>query len=312
MQTSTTSQIEALHIKYKQLGNNASLIEIHQLAREGALLCDSDSLYFMSRFEPCREQKLYYLLKAAEQKNEHALYDLRKFKSVSFDYETYCQELLQKNAQNTKILIALQFRMLFHGEQKRVEDAMNSIHAMPNDTNYYDDILYLGVQCHAYQVPIRVWCKLHHPSSHASLTMQQSLFLFQEAHRFEHAPANSLVCIAACHLYGCDNLQPNYSQAVAFLQRATFATLDDTKGMAQFLLGECYFHGHGVQQNFKQAISHFVTAAKQHCADAQARLVSCCEQGLGMAVNVTLANKWRLIWQKNFKSSTCNKKNYLP
>lgn len=48
---------------------------------------------------------------------------------------------------------------------------------------------------------------------------------------------------------------------------------------AQFNLARCYYNGHGVTQDFKQAVEWFLKATEQGDADAQFQLGQICVKG---------------------------------
>ena len=61
---------------------------------------------------------------------------------------------------------------------------------------------------------------------------------------------------------------------------------------AQYQLGRCYYYGHGVRQDYAEAVKWFRKAAKQGIPDAQNKLGFCYDNGLGMKKNHVKAFEW--------------------
>ena len=64
---------------------------------------------------------------------------------------------------------------------------------------------------------------------------------------------------------------------------------------AQFNLGNAYYNGNGVPQDYKEAVKWYTKSAEQGFADAQCNLASCYEKGEGVSQDIEEAVKW---WKK--------------
>ncbi len=60
----------------------------------------------------------------------------------------------------------------------------------------------------------------------------------------------------------------------------------------QRALGWCYDQGHGVPQNYAQALHWYLLAARQGVADAQYRVGYFYQQGMGVQRNLAEAVNW--------------------
>ena len=64
---------------------------------------------------------------------------------------------------------------------------------------------------------------------------------------------------------------------------------------AQFNLGNVYYKGTDVPQDYKEAVKWYTKSAEQGFADAQCSLGSCYEKGEGVNQDIKEAVKW---WKK--------------
>ena len=64
---------------------------------------------------------------------------------------------------------------------------------------------------------------------------------------------------------------------------------------AQFNLGNAYYKGNGVPQDYKEAVKWYTKSAEQGFADAQCNLAACYEKGEGVSQDIEEAVKW---WKK--------------
>jgi len=64
---------------------------------------------------------------------------------------------------------------------------------------------------------------------------------------------------------------------------------------AQFNLGNAYYKGNGVPQDYKEAVKWYTKSAEQGFADAQCNLASCYQKGEGVSQDIEEAVKW---WKK--------------
>ena len=76
---------------------------------------------------------------------------------------------------------------------------------------------------------------------------------------------------------------------------------------AQFILGECYYYGWGVEQDYKQAVAWFIKAAEQGYAYAQCNLGVCYGYGQGVEQD----NKQAVAWfikaaEQGYATAQCN------
>ena len=62
--------------------------------------------------------------------------------------------------------------------------------------------------------------------------------------------------------------------------------------ISQNLLGDCYFYGEGVPQNYAMALKWYKRAAEQDFMDAQWNLGYCYSCGFGIEKNMKEARKW--------------------
>jgi len=61
---------------------------------------------------------------------------------------------------------------------------------------------------------------------------------------------------------------------------------------AQYNLGVCYYSGHGVGEDLKEAVRLYRLAAEKGDADAQCNLGWCYQEGIGISKNLTEAARW--------------------
>jgi TPR repeat protein len=118
---------------------------------------------------------------------------------------------------------------------------------------------------------------------------------------------NQLECLFLClllifGLQGCGQKKDaNSSEKISvgaitnqvlshFAQLEADAERGDTK--AQYDLGECYFNGVGVKQDYQEAVKWYFKAAEQNYAEAQYNLGGCYEDGIGVDTNLYEATKW--------------------
>jgi TPR repeat protein len=80
----------------------------------------------------------------------------------------------------------------------------------------------------------------------------------------------------------------DYKQAVFWFQKAA----DQGDAFAQTNLGNCYRSGHGVPQDHKQAVVWFQKAADQGDANGQAHLGICYANGEGVPQHFVFAYQW--------------------
>ncbi len=70
------------------------------------------------------------------------------------------------------------------------------------------------------------------------------------------------------------------------------AAAENNQADAQFLLGDCYYKGRGIPQNYQEAAKWFRKAADQMNADAQYYLGVCYANGQGVEKNPQAAAEW--------------------
>jgi hypothetical protein len=88
--------------------------------------------------------------------------------------------------------------------------------------------------------------------------------------------------------YYGEGVVQNYAQAVKWLQKAA----NQGNADAQNSLGDMYYYGEGVAKNYAQAVKWLQKAANQGNADAQNSLGDMYYYGEGVAQNYTQAVKW--------------------
>lgn len=67
---------------------------------------------------------------------------------------------------------------------------------------------------------------------------------------------------------------------------------DQGNAAAQFYLGNCYYYGHGEQQDYQKAVEWYSKAAEQGHAEAQFMLGICFEDVAGIQKDIKQAIKW--------------------
>ena len=89
--------------------------------------------------------------------------------------------------------------------------------------------------------------------------------------------------------YHGHGVEQDYTQAMEWFRKA----IELGHKYAYYWLGICYYHGHGVEQDYAQAAQLYQKAAEQGHKDAQLALADCYEQGLGVPRDPSLAKEWR-------------------
>ncbi len=87
-----------------------------------------------------------------------------------------------------------------------------------------------------------------------------------------------------------------FTEAIKWNMRAAI----QGDGQAQYLVGEAYFHGDGVEKNTNEGLSWYLEAANNGILDSQEQLILIYEHGLG-GINKSNeeAEKWRLAQENN-------------
>lgn len=88
--------------------------------------------------------------------------------------------------------------------------------------------------------------------------------------------------------YKGNSVTQDYKQAVLWYQKAA----DQGDAVAQTKLGDCYFEGLGVDEDYKKAFSYYEKAAKQGYAEAQNNLGVLYDNGLGIFPDKEKAFDW--------------------
>ena len=83
-------------------------------------------------------------------------------------------------------------------------------------------------------------------------------------------------------------VEQNYSEAVRWYRKAA----EQGEASAQLNLGACYFQGNGVEQNDAEAVRWYRKAAEQGKAIAQFNLGLCYYNGFGIEQNYSEAVRW--------------------
>lgn len=89
--------------------------------------------------------------------------------------------------------------------------------------------------------------------------------------------------------YHGHGVEQDYTQAMEWFRKA----IELGHKYAYYWLGICYYHGQGVEQDYAQAAQLYQKAAEQGHKDAQLALADCYEQGLGVPRDPSLAKEWR-------------------
>ncbi len=88
--------------------------------------------------------------------------------------------------------------------------------------------------------------------------------------------------------YNGRGVNQDYTEAVKWYQTAA----EQGHAKAQFYLGVCYDNGEGVRQDYEEAVKWYRKAAEQGDASDQYNLGVCYEQGLGIPQSRNDAIKW--------------------
>ncbi len=99
-------------------------------------------------------------------------------------------------------------------------------------------------------------------------------------------------------------VQQDYTKAVEWFQKAA----NQGNSYAQCNLGFCYENGHGVQQDYKQAVEWYQKAAEQGQVNAQNNLGNCYYYGRGVQQDYTKAVEW---YQKAAEQGDASAQNNL-
>jgi len=86
---------------------------------------------------------------------------------------------------------------------------------------------------------------------------------------------------------------------------------DPTDPVAQTELGDAYFYGKGVKQDYIKAVEYYYKAAQKGYVQAQINLGYCYQTGHGIKQNYDKANEWycKTIGKKDFIPKTSEQKN---
>lgn len=99
---------------------------------------------------------------------------------------------------------------------------------------------------------------------------------------------------AQCHLGECyylgKGVNQDYYEAVKWFHKSVQLGNAD----AQCFLGICYYEGKGVRQSYVEAVEWFLKSAEQGNADAQYRLGICYYEGKAVCRNYSRAEEWIL------------------
>ena len=95
--------------------------------------------------------------------------------------------------------------------------------------------------------------------------------------------------------YHGHGVEQDYTQAMEWFRKA----IELGHKYAYYWLGICYYHGQGVEQDYAQAAQLYQKAAEQGHKDAQLALADCYEQGLGVPRDPSLAKEWRAKAKSN-------------
>ena len=100
---------------------------------------------------------------------------------------------------------------------------------------------------------------------------------------------------AFCLLCPCAHAQQDEAARSRFLAEEAKAKQGDAG--AQFMLGDCYYRGEGVEKDFAEAVKWYRKAAEQGNANAHSNLAQlmlgvCYKNGIGVAKDYAEAVKW--------------------
>ena len=138
------------------------------------------------------------------------------------------------------------------------------------------------------------------PTGVATAEVQEALFTgdvggevnFELAAKWYQRAADAGDAAAMFRLGDCyfhgQGVEADSAQAMEWYQKA--ADAGNAEGMTR--LGDCYFHGQGVEVDYEQAVEWYQTAADAGDAAAMSRLGDCYFQGRGIAMNFVRAAEW--------------------
>ncbi len=97
---------------------------------------------------------------------------------------------------------------------------------------------------------------------------------------------------AQCNLGNCyyngTGVEQDFKEAVKWYQKSA----EQGNAEAQNCLGDCYYHGKGVEQDYKEAVKWYRKSAEQKNAKAQCNLGDCYCYGEGIEQDLKEAVKW--------------------
>ena len=133
-------------------------------------------------------------------------------------------------------------------------------------------------------------------SAHA-MTNQQAVGLFSKAKNGDQAALSSLISAAQggdanaeAFLGAYYRAKGHYQQGLSWLKKA----IAQNNAEGEFSLGNAYYFGQGVPQNYAKANAWTLKAAEQGFADAETDLGAAYHNGQGVPQNYAKANAWFL------------------
>jgi len=115
--------------------------------------------------------------------------------------------------------------------------------------------------------------------------------LFRKSADLGYADAQSTMGM----LYFRGILEKDYALAVYWFRKAVKNEKRDEYG--NYGLGECYYYGYGVKQNYKKAFMYYSIAAEQDNVNAMLQLAECFRLGQGTEINYAKCFYW--TWRAN-------------
>lgn len=98
------------------------------------------------------------------------------------------------------------------------------------------------------------------------------------------------ICRLGDDYYNGNGVPQDYDKAVTFYQEASKLGCD----VADYKLGDCYYFGKGVKQDYKKALEYYYRAAEQGNADAQFSIGICYRSGHGVKSDTDM----QILWYK--------------
>ena len=98
------------------------------------------------------------------------------------------------------------------------------------------------------------------------------------------------IAVAYCHYRGWNGLEEDDKKAVEMFIKIETET--NGNEWAQYLLGECFQHGRGTDQDQKKALELYIKSAEQGNSSSTYKIGVCYDNGFGCDENKTKGFEW--------------------